>query len=139
MMPNPLNVLPDDELAVLLYLRSINAVTNLIDPTKIIQQLPPTPVYPFVLVQRAGGQSPDSRAMDEPAIQVDTLATDRAQAKRLMLTVRAAILAIANDIVPGVAVLASAYEEVGPAWLPDTVTIPPVPRYVARFRILLHN
>jgi len=138
-MPNPLTVFPDDELAILTYLRSVSAVTALISAAKIIQQLPPTPVYPYVLVQRAGGQSPDSRAMDEPAIQVDVLALDRAQAKVLMLTVRAAILAIANDTVAGVGVLVSAYEEVGPSWLPDTVPIPPLPRYVARFRILLHN
>lgn len=138
-MPNPLNVLPDDELALLTYLRGISAVTALVSAAKIIQQLPPTPVYPYVLLQRAGGQSPDFRAMDEPAIQVDVLATDRQQAKKLMLTVRAAILAIANDIVPNVGVLVSAYEEVGPSWLPDTVPIPPLPRYVARFRVLLHN
>lgn len=77
--------------------------------------------------------------MDEPAIQVDVIATDRTQAKKLMLTVRAAILAIANDIIPNVGVLVSAYEEVGPSWLPDTIPIPPLPRYVARFRVLLHN
>lgn len=137
-MPNPLNVLPDDELALIQYLRGLTAVTALITAGNIITELPPTPVYPYVLLQRAGGMTSYPSATDEPAIQVDTLAADRHTAKVLMLTVRAAILAIANDTVAA-GILSSAYEEVGPAWLPDTVSIPPVPRYVARFRVLLHN
>jgi hypothetical protein len=137
-MPNPLSILPDDELAILQYLRTIGQVTALVPASSILTALPPSPVYPYVLITRGGGQSPDFRAMDLPAIQVDTLATDKHQAKALMLTVRAAILAIANDIVPE-AVLASAYEEVGPSWLPDTIPVPPIPRYTARFRILLHK
>jgi hypothetical protein len=142
-MPNPLSILPDDELAIIQYLRTIAQVTALVPSASIRTELPPTPAgqqpaYPYVLITRGGGQSPDFRAMDLPAIQVDTLATDKHTAKALMLTVRAAILAIANDIVPE-AVLASAYEEVGPSWLPDTIPVPPIPRYTARFRILLHK
>lgn len=137
-MPNPLNVLPDDELAVIQYLRGITALIALVPAGNIINELPPSPVYPFVLIQRGGGQAGYPGATDEPMIQIDTLATDRHAAKQLMRTVRAAMFAIANDTVAE-GILSSAYEEVGPAWLPDTISIPPVPRYVARFRILLHN
>jgi hypothetical protein len=65
-MPNPLNVLPDDELALLTYLRGISAVTALVSAAKIIQQLPPTPAYPYVLLQRAGGQSPEPPKSEGP-------------------------------------------------------------------------
>jgi hypothetical protein len=137
-MPNPIVPMPDDELAVIQYLRTISVVTALVPAANIIQELPPTPAYPYVLIQRAGGQVAVWQAIDEPAIQVDVLATTRGTAKRLMLAVRAAILSIANDVVPE-AVLSSAYEEVGPSWLPDTVPVPPQPRYTARYRVLLHK
>ena len=136
-MPYPIVAAPDDELAVIEYLRGLTQVTALVPAASITTQLPPSPVYPVVLIQRIGGQM-IWPALDEPAIQVDVLGVTKVAAKTLMMVIRAALLAIANDIVPA-AVLASAYEEVGPSWLPDTIPIPPVPRYVARFRILLHN
>jgi len=136
-MPFPLSVMPDDELAVLQYLRGIPEVVALIPSDRITTEMPPSPVYPLALVQRAGGQG-IWPALDEPAVQVDIFGGTKAQCKRAMQTFRAAILAIANDVVPE-AVLSSAYEEVGPQWLPDTIPVPPVPRYTARFRILLHK
>lgn len=139
-MPFPLNVLPDDELAVLQYLRTVPEVVALCPAANIIQQLPPTAqqTFPYVLIQRLGGSHPVWQRLDEAGQQVDVLAATRGQAKRLMLTVRAAIMAIANDIVPE-ATLVSAAEEVGPSWLPDEITNPVTPRFTARYRVILHK
>jgi hypothetical protein len=137
-MPYPLVIQPDDELALIQYLRGIAQVTALVPGTRITTELPPNPVYPVVLVQRAGGVG-IWPAIDEPALQVDVVENPgrRFECKTLMRTVRAAILAIANDTVAQ-GVLSSAFEEVGPQWLPDTVPVPPMPRYTARFRVLIH-
>ena len=137
-MPFPISVMPDDELAIIQYLRSIPQVVALIPGTRITTEMPPNPVYPLLLIQRAGGMAAVWQSLDEPALQVDAVGGTKAQCKKLMLTVRAAILAIANDVVAE-AVLSSAYEEVGPQWLPDTVPTPPTPRYTARYRVLLHK
>ena len=137
-MSFPIAVMPDDELAILQYLRSVPEVVALVPASRITTEMPPSPVYPLLLVQRAGGQVAVWQALDEPALQVDAVGGTKAQCKKLMLTARAAILAIANDVVAE-AVLASAYEEVGPQWLPDTVPTPPTSRYTARYRVLLHK
>lgn len=137
-MPDPVIPAPDDELAILQYLRGIPAVTALVPSARITTELAPSPTYPVLLIQRAGGVMAVPQRIDEPAIQVDAVGGTKAQCKRLMLAARAAILAIANDIVAE-AVLSSAVEEVGPSWLPDTIPNPPLPRYTARFRVLLHN
>jgi hypothetical protein len=137
-MPNPIVSMPDDELALIQYLRSLSAVTALVPGARITTELGTNPVYPVVLLQRVGGQAAVWQMLDEPAVQVDVVGGTKFECKKLALTVRAAILAIANDVVAE-AVLSSAYEEVGPSWLPDTVPVPPLPRYTARYRVLLHK
>lgn len=137
-MPNPVVAMPDDELAILQYLRTIPEVTALIPGTRITTEMPPSPVYPLALVQRAGGTAAVPQAIDEAAQQIDVVGGTNAECKRAALAIRAAILAIANDIVPG-AVLCSASEELGPQWFPDTVPKPPLPRYTARYSIILHK
>lgn len=137
-MPYPLAALPDDELALVQYLRSVPAVTALVPAARITLELAPSPTYPVVLIQRAGGIG-IWPGLDYAALQVDVIdaAGRRRACKVLAQTVRAAIWAIANDVVPE-AVLASAHEEIGPQYLPDTVPTPPLPRYVARYRVLMH-
>ena len=137
-MPNPLAMMPDDELATIQYLRTIPEVTALIPGARITTEMPPKPVYPLALVQRAGGQAAVPQGVDEPAQQIDVVGGTKAQCKKAALTIRAAILAIANDVVPE-AVLCSAAEELGPQWFPDTVPKPPLPRYTARYSIILHK
>lgn len=136
-MPYQIVVMPDDELALIEYLRSIPQITALVPAGRITLQLASPPIYPAVLIQRIGGDTAVWPQIDQPAIQVDVVGGTRDQCKKLMLTVRAAILAIANDVVAE-GVLSSASEEVGPSWLPDTIPVPPIPRYTARYRILLH-
>jgi len=135
-VPYPRAVLPDGVLAVQQYLRGLAEVTALIDAAKIVTELPKAPVYPYVIVQWAGGLG-HWPAMDEPAIQIDVIGGTKFACGLLTRTVRAAMWAIANDVVPE-GVLVSGQEEVAPSWLPDTIPIPPLPRYVARYRVLTH-
>jgi hypothetical protein len=137
-MSYPVEVFPDDELALLQYLRAVPDLTALIDGDKILTELPASPAYPYVLIQRAGGQVAVWQAVDEPALQVDVVGGTKFVCKQIMRTVRAAILAIGNDVVDE-GVLSSATEEVGPQWLPDTIPTPPVARYTSRYRIFIHN
>lgn len=137
-MGNPIVVLPDDELAVLQYLKAVPELLALLPATQIRTELPNKPTYPMVLITRGGGPAHDRGSIDEPALQVDVVGGDKRTCKRITQTVRAAILAIANDTVAE-GVLVSASEEVGPAWLPDTIPTPPIPRYTARYRVLLHK
>lgn len=137
-MPNPVVAMPDDELATLQYLRTIPEVTALIPGARITTEMPPSPTYPLVLVRRAGGQALIPQGIDETAQQIDVVGGTKSQCKRAALAIRAAILSIANDVVPE-AVLCSGAEELGPQWFPDTVPTPPVSRYTARYSIILHK
>lgn len=139
-MPFPLATFPDDELALIQYLRSVTEVTSLVPGAHITTELPSSPVYPVVLVQRAGGVAVNPRGVDDAALHVDVIADagQRRACKVLAQTVRAAILAIANDTTSE-GVLSSGAEEIGPQWLPDTIPVPPLPRYTARYRVALHR
>lgn len=140
-MARPLAIAPDDELALLQYLRGIPEVTALLPAERQGTALPAQvdlTTAPFLIVQRIAGQASAAPGIDEPVVQIDVTGGDRSVCKRAILTVRAAILAIANDRVPA-GVLASAYEEIGPSWLPDTLVAPPTPRFTARFRLTTHS
>jgi hypothetical protein len=135
-MPNPIYVQADAPLAVIQYLRTIPALTALIDPAKIVTEIPSSPIYPYVIVQLAGG-SGIWPALDEPALQIDSIGGAKPLCGQIARTIRAAVWAIANDTVAA-GVLVSGADEMAPAWIPDTVPVPPLPRYTARYRILLH-
>lgn len=137
-MSYPVNVLPDSELALIEYLRGRSEITALVPAARITTTLPPKPTYPVVLIQRAGGLADAWQQIDEPAFQVDVVGGSRYQCQQLARTVRACILAIFNDAVTE-AVLVSASEEVAIQWFPDTVVTPPLSRFVARYRVLLHK
>lgn len=132
------NVAPDAELAVLQFLRSRTEVTSLVPGTRITTSRPQEPTYPVVVVQRVGGTSTAWNFIDEAALQIDVVGDTRYNCQRIARTIAGCVLAIANDTVTE-GVLVSAFEEVGPQWLPDTVVVPPLPRYVARYRVLLHK
>jgi hypothetical protein len=133
----PIVVHADAELAVIDYLCGVSQLTTLCAAGRIAAALPSHPVFPAVLITRVGGQD-IWPALDEAVIAVDVYGTDKGNAAAVMATVRGALLAISNDSVPG-AVLVSAVEENGPQWLPDTIPVPPVPRYTARFRVITHT
>lgn len=132
-------VLPDAELAIIQFLRAQTAVTALVPASRITTTLPPKAVYPAITVKRTGGLPIHFARVDEAAIQVDCWDDygKRYECQQVARTVRAAILAIYGDQVDE-ANLVSASEEVGPQWLPDTVTTPPLSRFVARFQVRLH-
>lgn len=138
-MSYPITVLPDAELAVIQYLRAQSTVTALVPASRITTTLPPKAAFPAVTVKRIGGKAVHWSRIDEAAIQIDVWNdyAKRGECQDLARAIRAAILAIYGDKVDE-ANLVSASEEVGPQWLPDQVTVPPLARFVARFSVLLH-
>lgn len=137
-MAYPITVLPDSELALIQYLRSKTELTALVPAERITTALPPQPTYPVVLIQRIGGQALAWQRLDEPAYQVDVVGGSRYQCQQIARTVRACILAIFNDVVSE-ATLSSASEEVALQWMPDDVVVPPLSRFTARYRVILHK
>jgi hypothetical protein len=137
-MAMPINILPDAELALIQYLRSRSEITALVPGSRITTVAPPEPTYPLVRVMRIGGTGTSWGLIDEPAFQVDVIGGSRHLCQQIARTIRACILAIANDTVSE-GTLASASEETGIQWFPDTVVVPPLPRFVARYRVFLHK
>lgn len=137
-MAYPISVLPDAELAVLQYLRAQSIVTDLVPAERITTALPKEPAYPYVTVKRIGGRAVQWQRVDSAALQVDVWGGSRYECQEVIRTIRATLLAIYGDKVDE-ANLVSASEEVGPQWLPDTVMVPPLPRFTARFQVLLHK
>jgi len=136
-MPYPLAVDRDATLATIQYLRTVTAlVPTLIASDHIVTEIPTSPTYPYVVVQEAGGSS-IFPAIDVPTLQVDTVGGSKALCNQIARTVKAAVVAIANDIVPE-GVLSSGHEEMRRAWIPDTVPTPPLSRYTARYSVTLH-
>jgi hypothetical protein len=135
-MPRPLSVLPDATLAVIQYLRTVAAVTSIVPAEQILTRLPSSPTYPVVLVTRIGGVAAVPQRVDEASIQIDAVGGDEATSSVAARTVRAAILAIANDTVPE-AVLVSGFDLTGPQWIPDATVTPPLSRFVARYSVYL--
>lgn len=137
-MPNPLYVGPDALLALLQYLRSVSGVTSVIPGNKIVTSIPPTGTeYPYVLIGLGGG-SGTTLAVEKPVYQIDVMGGSKEQCGLIARTIKAAILAIANDTVDE-AVLSSGVCEVGLTWLPDTLAVPPLSRYTSRYRVTLHR
>lgn len=136
-MPDTVYVLPDPLLALLQYLRARPEVTALVPSANILTELPPIPAYPYVLLTWAGGDG-IWPAVDDSAIQVDVLGGTKPSCGLLARTVRAAVWAIRNDTVAA-GTLGSGSEELGPQWFPDTLPVPPLPRYTARYRVILFN
>lgn len=137
-MANPLHISPDALLAILEYLRGTEEITDLIDGSKIVTSIPPTGTeYPYVLIGLAGGIG-TIPAVERPAFQIDVMGGDKETCYRIARTVRAAIHAIANDVTSA-AVLSSGASETGLTWLPDTLAVPPLSRFTARYRVTLHS
>jgi len=136
-MAYPLAVDPDATLATIQYLRTVTAlVPALIPSDHIVTEIPSAPTYPYVVVQEAGGSS-IFPAIDNPTLQIDTVGGSKALCNQIARTVKAAVVGIANDIVPE-GVLSSGHEEMRRAWIPDTIPTPPLSRYTARYSVLLH-
>jgi len=135
-MANPVAVMPDAVLALMQYLRLRSELTTLIANDHIVTEIPASPTYPYVVVQEGGGTG-IWPAIDEPALQVDTVGGTKAQCSAIARTVRACIWAIANDVVPA-GVLCSGSDTMRMAYIPDTVPTPPLPRFTARYSLTLH-
>ena len=137
-MAFPITVQPDPVIALQQYLRARPELVAITAATKIVSEIPSSPSYatPYIVVQWTGGTG-IWPAIDEPSLQVDAVGGSKAVCSLAARTVRACIWAIANDTVAA-GVLVSGAEEVAPSWLPDTVPVPPLPRFTARYRVILH-
>ena len=139
-----LNVLPDPTLAVITYLQSISQVTNLVASDHILTQIPLSPSYPYIFVQQGGGRG-IWPAIEDASIQIDVVGGTQQVCNLIARTVRAAIWAIANDVVSFTSnsvtitvALVKGEDEVAPSWMPDLVSNPALSRYTARYAITLH-
>ena len=135
-MPYPVFVQPDAVLAVMQYLRLRPELTALIAADHIVTEIPTNPTYPYVVVQEGGGTG-IWPALDEPALQIDTVGGTKPLCSQIARTVRACIWSIASDVVPA-GVLCSGADTMRMAYIPDTVPTPVLPRFVARYSVLLH-
>ena len=136
-MTYPVNLQPDAELALIQFLRSRTEITSLVPADRITTTRPSEPTYPLVLVMRIGGLA-NNWQIDEPAFQVEVIGGSRYQCQQIARTIKACILAIRNDVTSE-AVLVSGSEEVGVQWIPDSLVVPPLPRFVARYQVLMHK
>ena len=135
-MAYPVAVMPDAVLAVLQYLRLRPELTALLPAASIVTEIPSNPTYPYVVIQEGGGTG-IWPAIDEPALQIDTVGGPKPLCSQIARTVRACIWAIANDVVPA-GVLVSGADTMRLAYIPDTIPTPPLARFTARYSVLLH-
>ena len=135
-MAYPVAVMPDAVLAVMQYLRLRTELMALIAADHIVTEIPTNPTYPYVVVQEGGGTG-IWPAIDEPALQIDTVGGPKPLCSAIARTVRACIWAISNDVVPA-GVLVSGADTMRMAYIPDTVPTPPLARFTARYAVLLH-
>jgi hypothetical protein len=137
MAHNPVYVQPDPVHAVIEYLRGLSEITALLPAEKIVSSIPAKgTAYPYVLVNFAGGADL-TVGMEESTVQIDSVGGSKPQCQKIARTIRAAVIAIANDIVTD-GVLAHGSTELAPQWLPDEVPTPPLSRYTARYSVILH-
>ena len=134
-MSLPLVVMPDVPKVALDYLRTIPEVTTL--TPRISTQSPATPVYPYVTVQRVGGNEVVEFRLDRANLQLDAWGTNEAEASLVIRTVIAALKAARGYQHP-TAVIAAAELVLSPQWIPDTTRTPPTPRFVASVALTVH-
>jgi len=135
-MANPVYVQPDAVLALMQYLRLRTELMALIASDHIVTEIPASPTYPYVVVQEGGGTG-IWPAIDEPALQVDTVGGTKAACSLIARTVRACIWSISSDVVPA-GTLCSGFDQMRMAYIPDQIPTPPLPRFVARYSVLMH-
>lgn len=126
-MPS-VDVLPDIELVVREWLVDHAAVDALVSG-RIATSLPSNPTYPLLTYSRIGGIPAVRQRLDVARIQVRAWAMTRPAASSLARFTRAALLDMEGQTVAG-AFITAVNDDLGLAWLPDTVQTPPIPSYV---------
>lgn len=126
-----LRLLPDAEALVTTYLREHLEV----DAESVSTELPPTPVYPLLLVGLIGGAPKLPYHLDAPLLQVDAWADTKGEARTLAATAHAALheMPLDNDLD---AVVTNVETRMGLRWSPDPVS--EKPRYVFRVQVDSH-
>lgn len=123
-MPAPALVLPVDvEKLLVAYFKAVPELTALV-AGRVSTALPATPVYPLVLLHRAGGTTRDQGVLDRALVQLEAWAAqgDHASAVAVMSTLRASLRIgrFPGSYAAGVAV--GADEISGPTYLRDAAT-----------------
>lgn len=126
-----LHLLPDTERLVRSYLAQITELTTLVG-TNVSTEQPATTPSAWVTFTRLASPAytPLPEAMDIARFQFDAWATDKGTANQIARTLRAALRASSNYILPTVGTLGGCTIVTDIAWMPDSSRTPPTPRYV---------
>ena len=134
-MSYPITVMPDPVQLLQQYLKSKSVVTDLVNAANIVTEIPINPTFPLVVLANMGGTGYIAPGIDAVGIQVDVYGGTKFACGVLARTIEAACWSIANDVVAA-GTLVSSSSEMSPSWLPDQVTVPPTPRYTARYHFI---
>jgi len=130
----PLAILPDAELVATAYLRGHEDVAPIVG-ARVYTELPESPVYPLLRVQRVGGVTRVPRRLDSARMQVEAWATTKQAARDLAATAHAALWDAGGHTVEG-AVITGVEDVLGLTWFADPVTHRP--RYLFDVVLLTH-
>lgn len=132
------DILPDAELVAIDWLRGQVEVVALADD-RVSNTSPSAGVGggAYLTVERIGGVPAVRRRLDRARLQVGAWASSRAEASTLARTARAALHRMEGHTGAG-ATVGAVRDDLGLAWLPDTVRTPPTPRYVFSVTVALH-
>lgn len=123
-MPDiPVVAFPDVEAVAISYLAGVLAENVTVDsewPEHLSESLP------VVAVSRGGGASRLATVTDEPTLDIDVLASTKAEAHDLAQLVRAHLFAAQGRVLPGARIYG--VDDTSFIWLPDEIT--GTPRYV---------
>jgi hypothetical protein len=129
----PLRLLPDAELLVVNRLRAAADITAIVG-TRVYTEIPATPTFPLLRINRVGGIPEIRQHLDVARIQIDAWATSKFQARRLAATAQAALHSLVGAHAEGV--VTAVEDDLGLTWSPDDAT--GTARYVFGCALWLH-
>lgn len=133
------SLLPDAERVVTTFLRAQSEVTSLVS-TRVWTEISSNPTIPFLRVRRVSGAPAFNYPLylDQPLIQIEGYASNKATARAVTETARACLAArlVGTQAAGGVVAKVSFGAM---SWLPDEDFTPPQPRYIADVTVHLHQ
>lgn len=130
------DVLPDAELVAIDYLLAQPEIATLVG-ARISNTSPSSPTYPYLTVERVGGRRQIRVRLDNARLQVGAWGATRTEASLLARTAEAALIRM-KGYVHDTGVVGLVDSEMGPSWMPDTVRLPPTPRFIFTVAARLH-
>jgi hypothetical protein len=120
--------LPDVELAVRTWLRSVPSITQLV-ATRSYVDMPHDAVLPAIAVNRIGGSVDAATPLDGPLLSFDCWGTTRPQAQQIARALAAEIWGLDRPTPMGAGAVALAGQVQSLSWQPDDGP-PLTPRFV---------